>query len=134
MPRLGERLLAGHDWAGLPAELAQRIVEAEAAVYDDPQDPMANWDDGDLAGWCAAAGLTVTAREVAAGRVEFPLGSDLLARWFGTPGGAGGTGGRLAGLLSEADAERARRHLETAAGATLTRRIAVALLAAERPA
>lgn len=141
-PRLGERLLADHDWTGLPEELVARIVAAEARVYADPEDPMVNWDDGDLATWCAAAGLTVTRREVARGLVEFPLTRELAARWFGAPGrqssaqpapGAakkkrkGGkadgneeTGaeqgtaslGRLRALLGDEDTERARQHLE----------------------
>jgi putative ATPase len=93
---------------------------------------LVNWDDADLAKSCAAAGLAVSAREVTAGLVEFPLGRDLLARWFGTPESGGG---KLRALLGDEDAERARHHLEgSLAGSTLRRRIAVALLAAERPA
>jgi putative ATPase len=132
VPRLGERLLAGHDWVGLPSALVKRILAAEEALYADGADPMVNWDDADLAKWCTAAGLAVSAREVTAGLVEFPLGRDLLARWFGTPESGGG---KLRALLGDEDAERARHHLEgSLAGSTLRRRIAVALLAAERPA
>ncbi len=139
VPRLGERLLAAQDWSGLPEALTKRVLAAEEAVYADQADPMVNWDDNDLAGWCEAAGLRVRAREVAGSIVEFPLGAGLLTRWFGAEsahpekGGGGSPGaGKLGALLGE-DAETVRRHLEQALdGGALRRKVAVAFLVGER--
>ncbi|MCZ6556392.1 MAG: AAA family ATPase [SAR324 cluster bacterium] len=135
VPRLGERLLAGQDWEGLPAALVRRVLAAEEQIYADPEDPMVNWDGGDLESWCAEAGLRVAAREVAGSMVEFPVDQALLGRWFGAPDAAesGPSAGKLGALLGK-DARRVRHHLEQAlAGKALRRRIAVAFVLAEAP-
>jgi putative ATPase len=144
VPRLGERLLAAQDWSGLPDAMARRVLEAEEAVYADQDDPMVNWDDGHLVGWCENAGLRLLSREVVGSMVEFPLGEGLLERWFGqgtaedVDGGklegrhAGRHFGKLGALLGK-DAERVRRHLEQSLGGkALRRKVAVAFVMAAR--
>ncbi|MCH8154661.1 MAG: hypothetical protein IH786_05250, partial [Proteobacteria bacterium] len=62
LPREGERLLASLDWSGMPEALAKAALEAEAAAYDDPDDPRVNWDEAALGQWCEAAGLTAKSK------------------------------------------------------------------------
>ncbi|MEE8395678.1 MAG: AAA family ATPase [bacterium] len=138
VPRLGGRILAEQDWSGLPPELANKVVEAEQAIYADEDDPLVNWDDESLRGWCRAAGLSPRGGEVVRDMVETPLEPATLERWFGPATGGDTTGdpagGRLHRLLG-ADAARVRRHLEQRlAGKPLRRKIAVALLLAEKAA
>jgi putative ATPase len=126
-PRLGERLLAALDWAGVPAELAQRAMAAEEAVYAEADNPAVNWDDAALEGWARAAGLEPLHREVLRHPVEFALSRELVRRWFGAEAGRPG---RLAARLG-ADAEAVRAYLERiAGGAPVRRRTAVVLLVA----
>jgi putative ATPase len=139
-PRLGERLLAALDWSGAPPGLAQRAIAAEEAVYEDPDNDAANWDDATLEGWARAAGLTPLHREVLRHPVEFALGREALRRWFGGEAGqseqAGQAGqpappGRLAARLG-ADAEPVRAWLErSVARGSVRRQTAVVLLVAE---
>jgi putative ATPase len=126
-----ERILAALDWSGLDPALAKRAVAAEAAIYSDPHDPMVNWDEPDLATWCEAAGLWPRRRELLRRRVDLALGPEEIARWFDArlPGG-----GRLGRQLGE-EAPAVRRFLEQRLTArSLPRLLAVAIVAAERPA
>jgi putative ATPase len=62
LPRHTQRLYRLVDLQTLPAALAQKLIEAEEAIYADPDDPMVNWDEEMLvemfeeAGFEAAAG------------------------------------------------------------------------------
>jgi hypothetical protein len=128
VPRLGERLLAGLDWRGVPEALAERARAAEAALYDDPHDPSVNWDDADLERWVRAAGLRPLHREVLRHPVELVLSGARVRRWFGDEAAPG----RLAQRLG-ADAPAVRAYLERVAGGAPVRRVtATVLLVAER--
>ena len=59
VPRHTQRLHALIDWGEVDEELHKRVVAAEEAIYADADDPLVNWDIGDLVAHCEAAGLAV---------------------------------------------------------------------------
>ncbi len=87
VPRHTQRLYRLVDLTALGADLAQRVVEAEEAIYTQPDDPMVNWDEEDLRRAFAAAGL-LTEVSVERERSEMQVTPAVLTRWF-TPAAAG---------------------------------------------
>ena len=86
-PRYTQRLYRLADLTALGAELAERVIAAEEAIYAAADDPLVNWDEETLRAAGAAAGLavTVTAEDETA---PTPITPALLVRWF-TPAAAG---------------------------------------------
>ena len=127
VPARGERLFAGMDLSGLGESLARRVIEAEEAVYADPQDAMVNWDVPDLTAWCVEAGLSVIHRDLIARRVALPVGAPELDRWLGHTHYEGKIG-RLLGT----EAPAVRSYMEQRlAQEPLVRTVAVAFIVAE---
>ncbi len=86
VPRDTQRIYALVDLGELPADLADRVVGAEEAIYADERDPWVNWDAPDLEVAFRSAGLgqvTVgTERETA----EVLITPALIERWFAREG------------------------------------------------
>jgi putative ATPase len=80
-PRYTQRLHRLVDLTALGAELAERVIAAEEAIYTAADDPLVNWDAETLRAAGAAAGLAVT---VAAEdeTTPTPITPTMLARWF----------------------------------------------------
>jgi putative ATPase len=87
VPAHTQRLYRLVDLAALDAQLAQRVVEAEEAIYRQAGDPMVNWDEQSLQRDCEASGLAVKI-SVERERSEVQVTPAMLGRWF-TPAGAG---------------------------------------------
>lgn len=108
LPRYTQRLYALVEW-GRDTRLRSKVVEAEEAIYTDPDDPLVNWDESHLAASLEVAGLTgvrVTVEEQVEERV---ITAAHIERWFGV----GQTGGRpsywerlLAGGVSEKEVRK----------------------------
>jgi putative ATPase len=81
VPRYTQRLHGLVDLAGLGADLAQRVVAAEEAIYAAAADPLVNWDEETLRAACGAAGLTATVT-VENETTPTPITPAMLVRWF----------------------------------------------------
>jgi putative ATPase len=81
IPRHTQRLYKLIEW-GRDAKLRDKVIAAEEAIYNDPADPMVNWDESDLRATLEATGFTdvlVTVEE----QVEERLITAVhLDRWF----------------------------------------------------
>jgi putative ATPase len=86
VPAHTQRLYRLVDLTALGDELAQRVVEAEEAIYRQPDDPLVNWDEASLQLAFEAAALAVKV-SVELEHSEMQVTPALLARWF-TPAGA----------------------------------------------
>jgi putative ATPase len=82
IPRHAQRLYNLFDRALLDDDLAQRWVIAEEAIYAGSDDPMVNWDAGDLQAAFEAAGFGSVRVRAEQGTTEVQITSALLARWF----------------------------------------------------
>ncbi|HEY54367.1 MAG TPA: AAA family ATPase, partial [Caldilineae bacterium] len=81
IPRHTQRLYRLIDARTLGSALADRLIEAEEAIYADASDAMTNWDAVDLEETFAAAGLEV-AVQVERERTEVRVTHSMLDRWF----------------------------------------------------
>ncbi len=86
IPRRAQRLtalleLSGLE-SGLESDLAERMREAEEAIYHDPTDVMVNWDIDDLVTDCRAGGLEVLEADSAEETIERRVSAADLVRWF----------------------------------------------------
>ncbi len=82
-----QRLYRLVDLTTLDENLVQQIVAAEEAIYQQPDDPLVNWDEKVLQRAFEAAGL-VTQVSLERERSQMQVTAGLLARWF-TPAGHG---------------------------------------------
>jgi putative ATPase len=83
LPRHGQRLADLVDWAGVDEALVAKVRAGEEAIYADPDDPLVNWDEKDVAAWCAAANLTITHQHLETQTEQRRLTPAHLERWFG---------------------------------------------------
>ena len=80
VPRYAQRI---YRLVELPARL-QCVVEAEEAIYADPDDPWVNWEIADLEKALNAAGLGQVTIEEETWQREVLITRSLLDRWFDT--------------------------------------------------
>lgn len=88
IPRHGQRLSDLVDLTGLDADLVSRLREAEAAMYQTPDDARVNWDVPELEAALQQAGFERVApleREIQ--DEERHISAAQLARWFTVPDG-----------------------------------------------
>ncbi len=78
-----QRLYRLLDSSKLNADLYQRLVAAEEAIYTDKLDPMVNWDAFDLRAAFEAVGLVVEVDEQRS-VTQMHITSALIERWFTT--------------------------------------------------
>jgi len=81
IPRHTQRLHQLVDLSSLAKKLVARIVQAEETIYNDPADPLVNWDGDDLVKLFESAGFTVTAN-VEEERSDVQVTPGVLERWF----------------------------------------------------
>lgn len=86
LPRRAQRLHALAALAGLPADLRQRVVQAEEAIYADPANPLVNWDADQLVELFGGAGFSQITARVETTTASRRLSPQQLAQWF-NPGG-----------------------------------------------
>jgi putative ATPase len=101
VPRHGQRLHELIDWSAVPDELANKVKEAEEALYTDPVDPLVNWDVADLVALLEAAGFSGVERQVERQVEKRRITDSQLERWFG-PGDGAAERGTYASKLFEA--------------------------------
>ena len=82
LPRAGQRLYRLVNLAELGPELAQAVMHAEEAIYANTQDPMTNWDTGDLQTAAQIAGLQVGNLEMIDLQREQLITPEQVAVWF----------------------------------------------------
>ncbi len=82
IPRHTQRLYNLIEW-GRDAELRDKVIAAEEAIYADPADPMTNWDERDLTVALEAAGLSDIRLTVEEQTEERLITAAHLDRWFG---------------------------------------------------
>jgi putative ATPase len=112
IPRHTQRLYQLVDRAELGQELADRVVAAEEAIYDDPNEPLVNWDADDLRKPFHAAGLAVE-METEEESSELQVTPGVIERWFAPAGGGRPSyGDRLAQHLSPEEVAQVRTLFE----------------------
>jgi putative ATPase len=82
VPRHAQRLVGLVDLSLLEENLRQRLIDAEEAIYTDPDDPMVNWDASDLEAAFRAAGLPTVQIQVETVTTQQHISAEHLARWF----------------------------------------------------
>ena len=82
VPRQGQRLYRLVEWAEAPDGLAEKVREAEEAIYADPDDPLVNWSVADLEAGLDAAGFQIVDLQTETQTEERQLTPAHLARWF----------------------------------------------------
>ncbi len=85
IPRHAQRLYALLDLTALPHPLAQKVKDAEEAIYANPNDAFTNWDASTLIELLTHAGCQVDVEEMTA-QSQVRITSTLLDRWFGAQG------------------------------------------------
>ena len=70
----------------LPKDLTQRLIEAEEAIYADPDDPMVNWRAADLQAALEQAGYAKAQVIEETQTAKFRLAQNHLERWFDARG------------------------------------------------
>jgi putative ATPase len=82
VPKYTQRLHKLVELSSLAAELLERVVAAEEAIYTNPDDPMVNWDGSNLKAIFEEVGLSQV--EIAEARLtsQFRIGPEQIARWF----------------------------------------------------
>ncbi len=99
VPRYTQRIYQLVDAAHLSPELMTRWQAAEEAIYNNPQDPLVQWDVSDLQATLQAAGLDVRV-QTETHPLTLRINPALLDRWFGArPQGRPSYATRLAQLL-----------------------------------
>jgi putative ATPase len=81
IPRHTQRLYALLEASRLPKSLYAKLTHAEDAIYENPDDPMVNWDVDTLRSLFSNAGYTATI-EVATTQTRLRITPALLDRWF----------------------------------------------------
>ncbi|MCT7963832.1 AAA family ATPase [Laspinema sp. D1] len=115
LPRYTQRLYRLLGGKGLKGNLGDRLMAAEEAIYQDPTDPMVNWDAADLQRDLESVGFRVEL-QIERSHQELQITSAMLDRWF-TPSQSEkpSYGDRLAQMLSgtevQAVTEAFQRHL-----------------------
>ncbi len=83
-------------------KLYQRWAKAEEAIYQDPDDPMVNWDAEDLKTIFQATGFTATV-QLQPTQADFRITPAVLERWFSPGQDRPSYGDRLSQSLSKPD-------------------------------
>ncbi len=103
IPQYTQRLYDLLNLEALSPELANKLIAAEEAIYQDPDDVMVNWADADLAAALAAAGLEANLA-VETEAAELHITRAAIDRWFEPrPAGRPSYGQRLARRLTPAE-------------------------------
>ncbi|MDA8216602.1 MAG: AAA family ATPase [Dehalococcoidales bacterium] len=89
VPRHSQRLYALADISSLEPMLAERLAAAEEAIYEEPGDPLVNWDGDQLEEWLADAGFGEVAVRPERQNTTLHVGRALLERWFAEKGEGG---------------------------------------------
>lgn len=111
IPRYTQRLYRLVDAEEFPADLVERWVAAEEAIYADDE-PLVAWDAGDLEEAFATAGFRVEAHTEDESS-ELQVSASLVQRWFaGRESGRPSYGERLAVRLAPAEIAQVRALFE----------------------
>ena len=84
VPRYTQRLYDLVDLSAIDQDLAERVRQAEEAIYTDGDDPMVNWDVADLAQLFRESGFRTTV-QVDEESSQLQISAVVIDRWF-TPG------------------------------------------------
>ncbi|HHJ06678.1 MAG TPA: AAA family ATPase, partial [Anaerolineae bacterium] len=112
VPSQTQRLYKLLNLSALPKTLAEKLIQAEEAIYANPADPMVNWRAGDLQAALEKAGYAKAQVIKETQTAEFRLGRAHLARWFREgSGGVEEQGGRGVGERRPGYAQHLRKRL-----------------------
>jgi putative ATPase len=103
------------DREGLDGKLVEKWIAAEETIYEDPRDPMVNWNRDDLAHAADQAGFSMKYFHPEQTAVEIFVSEAVLTRWFPEKAGIGKTqekpsyAERLTVFLSQDEVDEIRR-------------------------
>ena len=84
IPRYTQRLYRLVDLAELPADLRQRLIEAEEAIYANEEDTWVNWDAADLERAFRSGGFSHVRLREEPRDTQMLITPTLFGRWFST--------------------------------------------------
>ena len=108
IPRHTQRLYKLINPQAVSKRLYTDLTKAEETIYNDPTDPMVNWDIDDLTATFATVGLTAEI-EIEHTSTELQITPKTLARWFQLGQGKPSYGDRIAQQLSAKDMEKVKQ-------------------------
>ncbi len=108
IPKRTQRLYKLVRLDALPAKLAQRLVQAEEAIYNSSDDLLVNWDIVELKNWLASVGFVDVNLTEDKQNIQQEISKRRIGRWFSqsTETGRRSYGERLADYLSAAEVEQ----------------------------
>ncbi len=117
VPRGGQRIydLVGRE--GLDQGLVKKWMDAEEAIYEDPDDAMVNWTPDELSMAFETAGLVIKKLQRDETHMTLQVTDTILSRWFPNKERAKAAGSRpsyrerLSVLLPKEEADQIHRHL-----------------------
>ena len=86
MPQHSQRLHQLVDLGRLEAGLAERVINAEEAIYADPENHLVNWDAQDVQALFEAAGFAAIHLQTETSHALRRITPQQLGHWF-NPGG-----------------------------------------------
>jgi putative ATPase len=95
----------------LSAKLYKTWSAAEEQIYQNPADPMVNWDAPDIPSWFAPAHLVVEV-QIETTQTELQITADRLAHWFRSGGTRPSYADHLARSLTVSEISKIRKALE----------------------
>lgn len=99
IPAEGQRLSGYIPSHRLDEDLMSRVLECEGGIFQDPENPLTNWDSATLLDWVSEAGLHVETHTRTPFQNEVLISTKRLAEWFAS--GEGGSKASYADRLQE---------------------------------
>jgi putative ATPase len=104
VPQNGQRLYDLVDWGEFPSHLYDQVREAEEGIYQDPEDPLVNWEQKDLEAQLQEAGFEDIRLTMETLSEQRRISQEHLDRWFSvSPGERPSYRERLAKTLLDDD-------------------------------
>ncbi|MCE5259859.1 MAG: AAA family ATPase [Chloroflexi bacterium] len=101
IPSLAQRLSDLADLSSLPQDLAAAITQAEAAIYNDPDNPSTAWGLNDLQAALEQAGLQIARLEAVPFTREQYIAPELVEAWFSSGGAKPSYADQMRSMLDE---------------------------------
>jgi len=107
IPADGQRLSEFMPESKLDADLRERILEAEEAIYQDPDNNRTNWDSQAMMDWVSSAGFHIKTHTSTRFQNEVLISSGKIDEWFKPGGGDKASyADQLRRTLSDAEIEK----------------------------
>ena len=110
IPNEAQRIYRFLEPQRLGVRLYTKLEQAEETIYNDPADPMVNWDQQDLESWFQAAGWMAEI-DIEQVTTETSISHAQIQQWFTSRKNRPSYGDRLASTLSSSELEQVQHVL-----------------------